>query len=124
MYRNQNSVEIRSRDFWVKVVEMLQQNWALIDDDTDSKQCTVYFVDDLSRVFDRLPFKDFAEAEAALARNGFDRFADSSSLQEFLVPPEPPFVKGWYPSGGIYSSGQYWISGGMSVARRKRKPST
>jgi len=24
-------VEIRSRDYWFKIVEFLQQNWALID---------------------------------------------------------------------------------------------
>lgn len=103
-----NPVEIRSRDFWVKVVEMLQQNWALIDDDTDSKGCTVYFVGDTGRVFDRMRFNDSAEARAGLDRNGFRRFADDSSLQEFLAPPEPPFVEAWYPNDGIYSSGQYW----------------
>ena len=27
-----NKVEIKSRDFWIKVVDMLQQNWALIDE--------------------------------------------------------------------------------------------
>ena len=26
-------VEIRSRDYWFKIVEFLQQNWALIDED-------------------------------------------------------------------------------------------
>jgi hypothetical protein len=27
------TVEIRSRDYWFKIVEFLQQNWALIDED-------------------------------------------------------------------------------------------
>ncbi len=27
----EESVEMQSRDYWFKVVEMLQQNWTLID---------------------------------------------------------------------------------------------
>jgi len=108
MTSNEKLVQIRSRDFWVKVVEMLQQNWALVEDDPDSQGCTVYFVGDTGGVFDRLRFKDSAEAKAALNENGFDRFADSSSLQEFLVPPEPPFFEARHPNGPIYSSGRFW----------------
>lgn len=108
MFRPESHIEIRSRDFWVKVVEMLQQNWALIDEDTDSKGCTVYFVGDLGGVFDRMRFNDGAEARAALTRNGFDRFAGDCHLESFLAPPEPPFFKGYHPSGEIYSSGQFW----------------
>lgn len=46
------TVEIVSRDYWVKIVEMLQQNWALIDESAKSR-CTVFFLHDLSGVFDR-----------------------------------------------------------------------
>ena len=60
---HQDPVEIRSRDFWVKVVEMLQQNWALIDEDADAKGYTVYFIDDLGRVFDRMRFGDLAQSQ-------------------------------------------------------------
>lgn len=42
MSSHPNPVDIRSRAFWVEVVEMLQQNWALFDDDVDSKGWTVY----------------------------------------------------------------------------------
>ncbi len=38
-------VKIHSRDYWVKVVEMLQQNWALIDQESHGK-AVVYFVHD------------------------------------------------------------------------------
>jgi len=99
--QHQDPMEIRSRDFWVKVVEMLQQNWALIDEDADAKGCTVYFIDDLGRVFDRMRFGDLAQAQEGLDRNGFDRFAD----EEFLAPPEPPFVDRPRP---IYSTGEFW----------------
>jgi hypothetical protein len=29
-------VDVKSRDYWVKFVEMLQQNWALVDTDGDA----------------------------------------------------------------------------------------
>src|SRR5512135_784593 len=58
-------VEISSRDYWFKIVDMLQQNWALIDDNSDGR-CTVFFLGDTSGVFDRLLFPSRAEAERAL----------------------------------------------------------
>ena len=47
--------EIRSRDYWVKVVEMLQQNWALIDVEPDGS-CIVHFIHDGSGKFDEMKF--------------------------------------------------------------------
>lgn len=44
-------VTIHSTDFWVKVVEMLQQNWALIEDEV-AGAVRVYFISDTSGVFD------------------------------------------------------------------------
>jgi hypothetical protein len=35
-------VSIKSGDFWVKVVEMLQQNWALIDIEPDSSARVIF----------------------------------------------------------------------------------
>ena len=46
-------VDIVSHDYWVKIVEMLQQNWALIDDLPDG-QVRVYFISDASGVFDEM----------------------------------------------------------------------
>jgi hypothetical protein len=40
-------VAIRSTDFWLKVVEMLQQNWALIEDEA-AGAVRVYFISDSS----------------------------------------------------------------------------
>ena len=54
-------VSIKSGDFWVKVVEMLQQNWALIDIEPDSSARVMIGIS-VRRVFDqfsvslRLPF--------------------------------------------------------------------
>ena len=102
------TVEIKSRDYWFKVVEFLQQNWALIDEADDG--VTVWFVHDDSGVFDQLGFATAAEAAKALSRNGFDRLADDAESQKFIAPPQPPFERASHPNGPIYSSGRFWRS--------------
>lgn len=101
-------VEIESRDFWFMVVDMLQQNWALVDADPATSQCIVFFVHDLGGVFDRLPFAGVEEAQVALRRNGFRLWRDDAEAQSFLRPPEPPFFEAEHPNGPIYSSGRFW----------------
>lgn len=101
------TVEITSRDYWFKVVEMLQQNWALVDAD-DTGGVTVFFVDDRSGVFDQMSFPSSERAATALARNGFRRLAHDPHAQQFLAAPTPPFKKSVHPNGAIYSSGRYW----------------
>ena len=53
-----------SRDYWFKIVDFLQQNWALID--PASIGCRVWFLSDTSGVFDQLDFPDIAITEGAL----------------------------------------------------------
>ena len=103
---NETPLEIRSRDYWFKIVEFLQQNWALIDEIPDG--CMVFFFGDTSGVFDRLSFPSVAEAEAALRRNGFARFVEDKKAQEFIAIPQPPFHERPHPNGPIYSSGRFW----------------
>jgi len=105
-YKN-SPVEIASRDYWFKIVESLQHNWALIDSNPDGGS-TVFFFGDTSGVFDRLPFPSGVDAEKALHRNGFARFADDKKAQEFIVIPQPPFHEQPHPNGPIYSSGRFW----------------
>jgi hypothetical protein len=102
-------VEIISRDFWVKVVEMLQQNWALVDAGDDAS-ARIYFVSDTGGVFDEMLLPSREEAESALRRNGFRRFSASPDLQAFLSPPREPFQRARHPNGPIYSSGRFWRS--------------
>ena len=83
-------VEIRSRDYWFKIVEFLQQNWALIDEDATGPSCTVFFFGDTSGVFDRLRFASVAAAEVALLRNGFKPYDSDPKAPEFIAKPEPP----------------------------------
>ncbi len=103
----QETVDIQSRDFWFKVVEMLQQNWALIEEDPEGG-VTVYFIHDGSGVFDQMDFTSREEAGAALRRNGFERYEKDVEWQKFIAPPRPPFWKAAHPNGPIYSSGRFW----------------
>jgi hypothetical protein len=106
----EKQVEIKSIDFWFKIVEMLQQNWALIDKDIDSDACTVFFIDDAAGVFDQLRFSSEKEAIGSLRRNGFARLADEQEAQKFIVLPCRPFFETQHPNGTIYSSGRFWRS--------------
>lgn len=99
-------VEIVSRDYWFKIVDFLQQNWALVD--PRQSGVVVWFFGDTSGVFDQLAFSAAAEAEEALMRNGFRRYADDPKSQGFITAPKPPFLRRSHPGGPIYSSGQFW----------------
>ena len=61
-------IPITNHDYWFKVVGMLQQNWALIES-ASADGCRVYFISDISGVFDELEFGNTVIAEAALRRN-------------------------------------------------------
>ncbi|WP_431270276.1 hypothetical protein [Dankookia sp. P2] len=95
-------------DYWVKVVGMLQQNWALRDVQADV--VNILFVGDDSGVFDSLRVASPVEAERQLHHNGFRRFDPGSGDAEFLFPPAPPSGEGHHPNGAIYSSGRFWSS--------------
>jgi hypothetical protein len=100
-------IEIKSRDYWFKTVECLQQNWALIDENADGT-AIVYFFGDTAGVFDQLNFSSVAEAETALQRNYFSRYEDDEVAQKVIACPGPPFYQSTHPNGLIYSSGRFW----------------
>jgi hypothetical protein len=102
-------VAIHNTDFWVKVVEMLQQNWAVIEGN-GADAVRVYFISDTSGVFDEMTFASVNAARESLGRNGFRRFAEQADLQTFLRPPSAPFQRTIHPNGPIYSSGRFWRS--------------
>ena len=108
MFDEKATIEITSRDYWYKIVECLQQNWALIDVNSDGS-CTVYFISDCSGVFDSLWFPSEDEAKEALKNNRFHRYVDDIGAQEFLVVPKSPFEEKQHPNGPIYSSGRFWM---------------
>jgi len=100
-------VQIESLDYWRKALENQQSNWALIDDDPESGSATVYFLHELSGVFDRLHFQSRPEAELELHYNNFYRVADEPN-EAWVTGPPPPFFEDEHPNGPIYSSGRYW----------------
>lgn len=99
---------IQSRDYWFKVIEMLQQNWTLAE--PTALGVTVYSVNDASGVFDELRFESSASAEIGLQLNGFRPFVDDEHARPFLHCPEPPFTRHPHRNGPIYSSGRFWAS--------------
>ena len=101
-------IDIQSRDYWFKVVEMLQQNWALIDINGDST-AIVYFMHDGGGVFDQMVFSSKTDAETGLLHNGFKLYAKDEEAQKFIKNPEPPFRVARHPNGRIYSSGKFWF---------------
>lgn len=102
-------INIESSEYWVKIVEFLQQNWALIVPRTDNIGVSVNFIGDTSGVFDAMSFATLELAEIALTRNGFKKYLDPlENFTEFLYPPQPPFEWREHPNGRIYSSGRYW----------------
>ena len=103
----EEAVEIRSTDPWVKVVGMLQQNWAFLEE-VPAGGAVVRFVADDGGVFDEMRFPALRGAIAGLRRNGFRRFQEDTGLQKFLELSEGPFHRSSHMSGAIYSSGAYW----------------
>jgi hypothetical protein len=53
-------VKIENHDYWFKIVEYLQQNWALID--PYDQGAIAWFVSDGSGVFDKIIFPSIDEA--------------------------------------------------------------
>jgi len=106
---SESPIEIKSRDFWVKVVDMLQQNWALIETGSrPDESVVVYFIHDGSGVFDRMTFASEERAARGLRHNGFQKYEEDQEMQRFISPPEPPFREAAHPNGPIYSSGRFW----------------
>jgi hypothetical protein len=114
---------ITSEDWWVKVLGMLQHNWALIETHKDS--VTVYFFHDegITRGFlkgytlkqlrnrcaiiDSLEFKYIDEAKIALTRNSFDRLRENPGSWDGLQP-HGNFYDARSGEEGIYSKSGYW----------------
>lgn len=103
----EKEVIINSKDYWFKVVDMLQQNWALIATERDNA-IKIIFLSDASGIFDEIIYKSKIDAELELKRNGFKRFTDDKEAQKFISPPTPPFYWKEHPNGRIYSSGRFW----------------
>ena len=94
-----------ARDPWFKVVEMLQQNWAVIVPRND--HALIVFYDDNCHVFDQITSPSVSAAKGALLRNGFSKFLEDEKAQEFIGLPAGKFKERVSPFK-IYSSGKHW----------------
>jgi hypothetical protein len=99
-------IKIRNHDYWIIVVDMLQQNWAVIE--RSGNGVMIYFFGDTGGVFDQIKFESKEDAENALKGNGFRRYDKVPEFQKFIARPTPPFRIRKHPNGAIYSSGRFW----------------
>ncbi len=86
-------VEIINRDLWFKVVEFLQQNWALIDKCEVDKRCNVFFINDASGAFDKIQFSSFAEAQEGLRKMALNAIQKIRNHRNSLLRQNRLFVK-------------------------------
>ena len=102
----EENYNIKSADYWFKIVDFLQQNWSVIEN--SNTKCFVYFFSDTACIFDMIEFASAEEAEKALRRNGFKRYDEDKKAQDLISKPKPPFRHHPHRNGTIYSSGRYW----------------
>lgn len=115
---------IASEDWWVKVLGMLQHNWALIEK-TDGKFIVYFFHDEgIARrflngytlrqlrnrcaVIDSLEFNTLEEAKSALSLNEFERLAENPGPWDGYQP-HGNFYDSRSSEEGIYSKAGYWL---------------
>lgn len=103
-------LKIQSNQYWYKIVEFLQTNWALIDEQANGT-ARVWFINDNSGVFDSMFFETLEAAVDGLMNNGFDLFSENPDAAKFLTPPEGPYKREPHPNGHIYSEGKFWNAG-------------
>ena len=117
-------MKISSKDWWVKVLNMCQHNWALIESDTATiiyffhdngvtlsppKKLKYFEVKNKSGIIDSLVFDNNLSAEQALKRNGFIRLSENSGPWELNIPLND-FYDAREDGLGIYSKDGRWIS--------------
>ena len=80
-----------AQDPWYKVVDFLQQNWAVVIA-TGGDSVLVVFYGDTSGIFDELEFRTREEAEKALLRNGFSKYQEDTKSHQFIGLPQGNFM--------------------------------
>lgn len=86
-----------ANDPWFKVVEFLQQNWAVLIERSGSVLAVFY--GDTCGVFDEMVFNTREGAEAALRRNGFSKYMEDQEAHEFVGLPKGEFHERAHPNG-------------------------
>ena len=122
--------KINSTEWWVKPLEMMVHNWALVENQATG-ETVIYFFHDQGKtkgggaspnpyklfsqssgyiaVIDSLEFENVFKAEQGLSHNGFTMLADTEGSWTGGEPEGQIYDARKYESG-IYSSGEYWQS--------------
>jgi hypothetical protein len=116
--------EIKSTEWWIKVLGMLQHNWALIEEQPNGT-ATVYFFHDCgntrsfnprykrsellgrSAIVDSLDFEHTTAAIEALEFHGF-KLQKSAGRLGRSERPKGVFYDAREHEDGVYSSSEYW----------------
>ena len=106
MYEDEATIETANEDYWFKIVEFLQQNWAVIE--PEGSGFKILFFDDCSGIFDSIEFDSLEGAETALKRNGFGKYNEDQEAHDFIAKPKAPLRGGAHLINSIYSSGRFW----------------
>lgn len=120
--------EINSREWWIKVLGMLQHNWALIEESVDGS-ATVFFFHDCgatnvpcrsykisqlkgrSAIVDSFEFDSLKSACEGLRSNDFIPVADAPSGIDIGMQPQGVFYDARSTEKGLYSKKGYWTVG-------------
>jgi hypothetical protein len=106
MNEDETKIEISNEDFWYKVVEFLQQNWAVIEPEDNGFK--VFFFDDAGGIFDVIKLDSLEDAKTALKKNGFANYNEDQESHDFIAKPKVPLRGGAHLVNPIYSSGRFW----------------
>ena len=99
------------KDWYVKPIEMITNNWAFIFEDGGVE---VIFVRDDGVIFDTLQFENKEVAVKGLIENGFIKYSSDKEAKKYIVPPNK--IVDLQNRNDIYSSGKFWIG---KIPKRK-----
>lgn len=88
-----NPLLIKSQNFWFKIFGMLNQLWALIEEDTNNGKVVVYWINDLSVIVKSQEFGSCDEAQQYLESDGYRLFELSRHVWSILCPPGNPYKR-------------------------------
>lgn len=116
--RAAETLDVPRGPLWFKVTGMLNQNWAMVVDrhanvsllsePLTETGATLLFFDDHGGVFDVLTYANAAQAEHALAFNGFTPLNDQPGFRAVADLPTFPLTRQPEETRPVYSSGEYW----------------
>ena len=95
------SIEIKSRQYWIKIFGMLNQSYAKVDDTSDGR-ARIWFLNELGKVFDLIDSPSREAAEEDLSSSGWDLYTDDEF--GFAGLPQRPFKWSSFSASGVYSS--------------------